>query len=76
MLDFMLKMEKDQSVKFQVMLLHNDSHDVEVCDVSKVDYNIIQKHLDQGGSVFITSRSSQKIKSIPQKHKMNLKHDN
>jgi hypothetical protein len=76
MLGETLKIEKDQSNKFQVMLLHNDSQDVEVHDVSQVDYRTIQKHLEQGGSVFITSKGSQKLKKIPRKRKKSSKHGN
>ena len=75
MLSETLKIEKDQSNKFQVMLIHNDSQDVEVNDVSQVDYRTIQKHLEKGGSVFITSKGSQKIKT-PQKRKKSSKRGN
>jgi hypothetical protein len=58
-----------QKGKFQVLYLRNDaSQQVEVCDVKQVDFLTIQEHLEQGESVFITSRSSQKISS-PKPHK-------
>jgi|WetSurMetagenome_2_1015567.scaffolds.fasta_scaffold1070394_1 hypothetical protein len=76
MLGEAVKIERNQSNKFQVMLLRNDSQDVEVHNVYQVDYLTIQKHLEQGGSVFITSKGSQKLKKIPQKRKKSSKHRN
>ena len=47
---------------FQVMLLGNgSSQDVEVQEAEQVDFERVQEHLAQGGSVFITSKNSQKI---------------
>jgi hypothetical protein len=47
---------------FQVLLLNNDkSQEVEVQDTEQVDFFRIDEHLKQGGSVFITSKGSQKI---------------
>jgi hypothetical protein len=62
-----LGMEKYRSRKFQVLFLRNDRPDVEIHEVGEVDYLTVQEHLEQGGSVFITSRSSQKIKPPRQK---------
>jgi hypothetical protein len=56
-----LGMEKHSSRRFQVLFIRNDSPDVEIHEVSQVDYLTIQEHLEQGESVFITSRRSQKI---------------
>jgi len=47
---------------YQVMLLCNDSSkQVEVQEGRDVDFLRIQEHLQNGGSVFITSKPSQKI---------------
>jgi hypothetical protein len=47
---------------FQVLLLTNDaSQEVEVYENEQVDFPRIQEHLSRGGSVFITSKRSQKI---------------
>jgi hypothetical protein len=47
---------------FQVMLLRNDaSEDVEIHEGREIDFSRIQEHLQCGGSVFITSKPSQKI---------------
>ena len=55
-----VKTEKTQT--FQVMLLRNDSdQEVEVHEAENVDFLRIQEHLKQGGSVFITSKCSQKL---------------
>ena len=60
----MLKKKTKQSV-FQVLLLDNDvSEDVEVQEAKQVDFSQVKKHLRNGGSVFITSKGSQKL-SLP-----------
>ncbi|MCL4429572.1 MAG: hypothetical protein M1167_02350 [Chloroflexi bacterium] len=47
---------------FQVLLLDNDaSDDVEVQEGKQVDFSHVKEHLKHGGSVFITSKSSQKL---------------
>jgi len=47
---------------FQVLLIDNDdSEDVEVQEAKKVDFFQVKKHLKNGGSVFITSKLSQKL---------------
>ena len=47
---------------FQVLLLNNDtSDDVEVQEADQVDFFQVRKHLKNGGSVFITSKASQKL---------------
>ena len=52
----------ERTSTFQVMLLRNDaSKDVEVHEEREVDFSRIHDHLQQGGSVFITSKPSQKI---------------
>ncbi len=48
---------------FQVLLLDNDeSLDVEVQESEQVDFCQVKQHLKNGGSVFITSRGSQKLR--------------
>ncbi len=47
---------------FQVLLLDNDeSQDVEVQEGEQVDFCQVKEHLNNGGSVFITSKNSQKL---------------
>ena len=47
---------------FQVLLLDNDaSDDVEVQESKQVDFCQVKEHLKNGGSVFITSKGSQKL---------------
>ncbi len=56
-----IKGEKDRT--FQVMLLDNDvNSQVEVHEEKEVTFQRIQEHLQRGGSVFITSKPSQKIR--------------
>ncbi len=60
---------RDQKFRvFQVMLLNDNSNQVEVEEAEKVDLLRVQEHLKQGGSVFITSKNSQKI-NPPKKRK-------
>ncbi len=48
---------------FQVLLLDNDeSQDVEVRETEQVDFCQVKEHLKNGGSVFITSKGSQKMR--------------
>ena len=47
---------------FQVLLLDNEeSDDVEVQEAKQVDFFQVKEHLKNGGSVFITSKGSQKL---------------
>jgi hypothetical protein len=41
--------------------LDNDGSQVQVQEAEHVDFLRVQKHLKHGGSVFITSKSSQKL---------------
>ena len=55
---------------FQVLLLRNDaSQDVEIQEANEVDFLKFQEHLKQGGSVFITSKNSQKLNIIKEMKK-------
>ncbi len=47
---------------YQVLLLDNDaSLDVEIQEAQQVDFSQVKEHLKHGGSVFITSKNSQKL---------------
>ncbi len=47
---------------FQVLLLdRDDSADVEVQESKEVDFFQVKEHLKNGGSVFITSKGSEKL---------------
>jgi len=57
-----LEAKKGNPKVFQVLLLNNDKNqEVEVQNTEQVDFFRVQEHLKQGGSVFITSKCSQKI---------------
>ena len=57
-----VEIKNDKVRTFQVMLLCNDpSKQVEVHEAREVDFPRIQEHLQRGGSVFITSKPSQKM---------------
>ncbi len=57
----MIKKKSKPSV-FQVLLLDNDANeDVEVQESKQVDFCQVKEHLKNGGSVFITSKGSQKL---------------
>ena len=62
MLKSLIAVKKEKAQVFQVLLLNNgSSQDVEVEEAEHVDFARVQEHLAGGGSVFITSKSSQKI---------------
>jgi len=62
--------KKTRSSVFQVLLLNNDSgEDVEVQEAKQVNFLQVKKHLRNGGSVFITSKPSQKIVHTKPRHK-------
>jgi hypothetical protein len=47
---------------FQVLLLDkDDGEDVEVQEAKKVNFFQVKEHLKKGGSVFITSKGSEKV---------------
>jgi hypothetical protein len=57
-----VQIENEKPRMFQVMLLCNDaSKNIEVHETKEIDYSTIQNHLQRGGSVFITSKPSQKL---------------
>jgi hypothetical protein len=57
-----VKVKRGKPRVFQVLLLDNDESDgVEVEEAELVDFGRVEEHLAQGGSVFITSKRSQKI---------------
>jgi hypothetical protein len=57
---------------FQVLLLdNNESQDVEVQESGQVDFFHVKEHLKNGGSVFITSRASQKMRHPKTKAQQN-----
>ncbi len=54
--------------RFQVLFLRNDnSQEVEVHEVGHVDFFTIQQRLENGESVFITSKKSQMISAPKEK---------
>jgi hypothetical protein len=54
--------KKTRETLFQVMLLYNDADlGVQVQEAEHVNFTSVKEHLQNGGSVFITSRKSQKI---------------
>jgi hypothetical protein len=80
MLKGILEVKKPDPLVFQVMLLDNDANEeVEVHENETVDFLMIQEHLRRGGSVFITSKDSQKIampmakKKEPRKNRGSVK---
>lgn len=62
MLKEILEAKREKLRVFQVLLLHNDaSEEVEILEAEEVDFPRIQDHLKEGGSVFVTSKNSQKL---------------
>ena len=57
-----LQINNKEKYTYQTMLLENDtSTEVEIHEAKEVDFGRIQEHLRRGGSVFITSKHSQKL---------------
>jgi len=66
-----LKKRTKQSV-FQVLLLDkDDGEDVEVQEAKEVDFLHVKEHLKNGGSVFITSKGSEKLSYPKAKAQLN-----
>ena len=62
MLKSIVTVKKEKERVFQVLLLDNDANeDVEVQESKCVDFARVEEHLAHGGSVFITSKNSQKL---------------
>jgi len=58
-----------------VLLLDNDdSDDVEVQEGKQVDFCQVKEHLKNGGSVFITSKTAQKLSFPKNKAHQNYNH--
>ena len=73
MLKSLITVKKEKPRVFQVLLLGNDdSEDVEVQEAEQIDFAKVENHLTHGGSVFITSKSSQKI-ALPKDRKTHRK---
>jgi len=73
MLKNLTEVKKEKARVFQVLLLNNDaSQEVEVQEAENIDFLRVQKHLKHGGSVFITSKRSQKL-TLPKKKARNKK---
>ena len=71
MLSESLKIPKITRRKFQVLFLRNDPNQgVEVHEVEHVDFFTVQDHLENGESVYITSKGSQKFKKPRPKNKV------
>jgi len=69
MLKGVVEVKKEKVRVFQVLMLNNDAiQKVEVQEDEQVDFLRVQEHLQQGGSVFITSKRSQKI-ALPKERK-------
>ena len=57
---------------FQVLLINNNAtEDVEVQEAEHVDFYQVKEHLNNGGSVFITSKNAQKISYPKDKAQLN-----
>ena len=62
MINSLIEEKKLKCKMFQVLLLNNDTHqEVEVQEGNYIDFLKVQEHLTHGGSVFITSKNSQKL---------------
>jgi hypothetical protein len=70
MLSRILKNKKTKERCYEVLFLQNNANeDVEVHQVKHVDFLTVKERLEQGESVFITSRSAQKLVPSSKKSK-------
>lgn len=52
---------KEKEAPFQLFFLENGSNqNVEVVDTDEIDFEEVKRHLEEGNSVFITSKREQK----------------
>lgn len=64
--------KKQKPSMFQVLLLDNtENQDVSVQEAEQVDFCQVKEHLQNGGSVFITSTQAQKIQHHKIKAQLN-----
>jgi len=64
--------KKMKSTMFQVLLLNNDAaEDVKVQEGEQVNFVQVKEHLKNGGSVFITSKDSQKLPNFSSRAQRN-----
>jgi hypothetical protein len=63
---------KEKHPVFQALFLSNDKGEkVEVLEDERIDFAKVQKHLESGGSIFITSKNSQKLRlKLPSRAKL------
>jgi hypothetical protein len=61
MLKNIVEVKKEETPVFQVLFLDNEGSQVEVHEAGEVDFLSVQRHLDRGQSVFITSKNTQKV---------------
>jgi copper(I)-binding protein len=55
----------DQNSVFQLFfLINNEKQDIEVVEVSEIDFTEVKKRLEKGESVFITRKRKQKLEPI------------
>jgi hypothetical protein len=59
--------EDEKELEFQVLFLNHEASQVEVEEEPHVDFLRVEEHLKNGGSVFITSRNSEKLGIAKQK---------
>jgi hypothetical protein len=64
--------KKTKPTTFQVLLIDNSANeDIKVQEAEQVDFCHVKKHLNNGGSVFITSKNAQKISYTRSKAQLN-----
>lgn len=59
----LFEVHEEEKPKFQLIFLKdNEDQSVEVVEVEKIDFTEVEKHLEQGESVFVTRKHKQKLK--------------
>jgi copper(I)-binding protein len=56
---------KDQNLVFQLFfLINNKNQDIEVVEISEIDFTEVKRRLEKGDSVFITRKRKQELEPI------------
>jgi len=59
-----IESNRQNSVFQMFFLINNENQDIEVVEVEEIDFTEVEKRLEKGESIFITSKRKQKLEPI------------
>ena len=59
-----IESNRENSVFQMFFLINNENQDIEVVEVKEIDFTEVEKRLEKGESIFITSKRKQKLEPI------------